>query len=109
MSFDIFGNNLTPGCCEVHPHHAEPYPCSLCMAELAAAKEKDPRTQEDPRGEPAFLLNLLDQAQAQETKLRDALKQSLRQWKSYAESDCESDLDNDETVEGIEYRKCRDV
>ena len=33
MSFDIYGNNLARGHCEVHPHVAEEYPCSLCMAE----------------------------------------------------------------------------
>lgn len=32
MAYDIYGNNLRPGFCEVHPHVAEPYPCSICMA-----------------------------------------------------------------------------
>lgn len=30
MAFDIFGNRLRPGYCEVHPDIAEEYPCSLC-------------------------------------------------------------------------------
>ena len=30
MAFDIFGNRLRPGYCEVHPDVAEEYPCSLC-------------------------------------------------------------------------------
>ena len=33
MSFDIYGNNLARGHCEVHPNVAEEYPCSLCMAQ----------------------------------------------------------------------------
>ena len=33
MSFDIYGNPLQRGHCEVHPHVHEEYPCSVCMAE----------------------------------------------------------------------------
>ena len=33
MSFDIYGNTLRCGFCEVHPHVNEEYPCSLCLAE----------------------------------------------------------------------------
>lgn len=33
MSFDIYGNRLERGHCEVHPHVHEDYPCSLCMSE----------------------------------------------------------------------------
>lgn len=31
--FDIYGNNLKAGHCEVHPHVAQPYPCSACTSE----------------------------------------------------------------------------
>lgn len=31
MPFDIYGEQLTPGHCEVHPYISEPYPCSVCM------------------------------------------------------------------------------
>ena len=33
MSYDIYGNNLKRGHCEVHPQVGEDYPCSLCYAE----------------------------------------------------------------------------
>jgi hypothetical protein len=33
MPWDIFGNLLCPGYCEVHPHIHEEYPCSLCIVE----------------------------------------------------------------------------
>jgi hypothetical protein len=33
MSFDINGNKLQPGHCEVHPHINEDYPCSVCNSE----------------------------------------------------------------------------
>lgn len=33
MAYDIYGNNLRRGYCEVHPNVHEEYPCSLCLAE----------------------------------------------------------------------------
>ena len=33
MAFDIYGNNLRRGYCEVHPNVHEEYPCSLCCSE----------------------------------------------------------------------------
>ena len=33
MSYDIWGNPLPRGHCEVHPHVHEEYPCSVCIAE----------------------------------------------------------------------------
>ena len=30
MSYDICGNYLRPGYCEVHPNHRGSYPCDLC-------------------------------------------------------------------------------
>lgn len=33
MAYDIYGNSLRRGHCEVHPHVHEEYPCSLCYAE----------------------------------------------------------------------------
>ena len=33
MSFDIYGNHLRAGYCEVHPEIHEEYPCSICLEE----------------------------------------------------------------------------
>lgn len=33
MAYDIYGNTLRRGHCEVHPHVAEEYPCSVCISE----------------------------------------------------------------------------
>lgn len=38
MAFDIYGNNLRPGHCEVHPDVHEEYPCSMCTARRAATR-----------------------------------------------------------------------
>lgn len=32
MTWDIYGNPLQRGHCEVHPHVHEDYPCSVCMS-----------------------------------------------------------------------------
>lgn len=33
MSFDIYGEHLRSGHCEVHPYVHEEYPCSVCISE----------------------------------------------------------------------------
>jgi hypothetical protein len=33
MGWDIYGERLTPGHCEVHPWVAQGYPCSICDIE----------------------------------------------------------------------------
>lgn len=32
MAYDIYGNDLRRGYCEVHPHVQQEYPCDLCYA-----------------------------------------------------------------------------
>jgi hypothetical protein len=44
MSYDIYGETLRRGHCEVHPWvHCE-YPCPVCMEDIS--KQKDPREQD---------------------------------------------------------------
>lgn len=45
MPYDIFGNNLRSGHCEVHPWVHESYPCSVCHQE--AAKEERLKREEE--------------------------------------------------------------
>lgn len=33
MAWDIYGNNLRRGYCEVHPHVQQEYPCDICCRE----------------------------------------------------------------------------
>lgn len=40
MSFDINGNPLRRGYCEVHPSVHEEYPCSLCIAERRSQQQE---------------------------------------------------------------------
>ena len=35
MAYDIYGQHLRSGHCEVHPDVHQSYPCSLCFAEKA--------------------------------------------------------------------------
>lgn len=43
MSWDIYGNPLRRGHCEVHPTVAEPYPCFACHEERAIEAERQRR------------------------------------------------------------------
>ena len=43
MGYDIYGNHLRRGYCEVHPDVAEEYPCSFCYESY---REEEPR--QDP-------------------------------------------------------------
>lgn len=36
MPFDIYGQPLASGACEVHPHINQEYPCSQCLSERNA-------------------------------------------------------------------------
>ena len=51
MSFDIYGNTLRSGHCEVHPHVHEEYPCSVCIAEASQREQQQrpPYCDGDPR------------------------------------------------------------
>ena len=43
MSWDIYGNPLARGHCEVHPHIHEEYPCSICLSEI---RQREQATQQ---------------------------------------------------------------
>ena len=45
MSYDIWGNPLPRGHCEVHPHVHEEYPCSVCMAEKQQRQQRDQQSE----------------------------------------------------------------
>ena len=45
MGYDIYGNTLQRGHCEVHPHVHEEFPCSVCIAE----KENHDKQQQEQR------------------------------------------------------------
>ena len=40
MPYDIYGQNLRAGHCEVHPHIHEEYPCSQCMIEKEREEQR---------------------------------------------------------------------
>lgn len=46
MSWDIYGNRLERGHCEVHPWVHEEYPCPTCLSE---AREKKRLEEEEAR------------------------------------------------------------
>ena len=40
MSWDIYGEPLRRGHCEVHPHVHEEYPCSVCIADKRSSDQQ---------------------------------------------------------------------
>lgn len=40
MPYDIYGEHLRPGHCEVHPDVHEEYPCSYCMGESSRKQQE---------------------------------------------------------------------
>jgi len=46
MAFDIYGENLRRGHCEVHPHVHEEYPCSVCIAEAEQREQRQGRDEQ---------------------------------------------------------------
>lgn len=42
MPYDIYGNSLQRGYCEVHPDVPEEYPCSVCMERYSQQREPEP-------------------------------------------------------------------
>ena len=40
MAWDIYGERLERGHCEVHPHVGEEYPCSLCLNESSKRQQE---------------------------------------------------------------------
>jgi len=48
MSYDIYGNTLQRGYCEVHPDVPEEYPCSVCL-------QRDQRESEPSQPEPTVM------------------------------------------------------
>lgn len=71
MSWDIYGNPLQRGHCEVHPHVAEEYPCSICIS------EKKQYTNESRQQEAEYYTGLRIEA------LEDALRFCIRALEPY--------------------------
>lgn len=55
MSYDIYGNDLARGHCEVHPHVRQEYPCFVCLSESARKKrEQDEQRRHHKEMEAAY-------------------------------------------------------
>ena len=40
MPYDIYGDNLRNGFCEVHPYVEQEYPCQICWQEIEREKQR---------------------------------------------------------------------
>jgi len=54
MGYDIHGNKLEPGHCEVHPWVHQEYPCSQCYADGDRLHQKDRQKKQENEQEKAY-------------------------------------------------------
>ena len=80
MSYDIYGNPLRRGHCEVHPHVHEEYPCSVCIQENNNRNAQ--QQSESEHYETMRLEHELELSQQRITELVDALDHIARVAKS---------------------------
>ena len=72
MSFDIFGQPLKRGHCEVHPHVNEEWPCSLCLME----SEQRRRTESNNNAQHDMILEV-EHLKMQRDRLLEAAKAAI--------------------------------
>lgn len=75
MAFDIYGNDLQKGHCEVHPWVHQEYPCSVCLSEHQ--RKTQPVSQRDYKEEHIEALKNEIEQQAQRIK---ELEEALMEW-----------------------------
>ena len=46
MPYDIYGNNLRNGLCEVHPYVEQEYPCQICCQEIEREEQRQRENRE---------------------------------------------------------------
>jgi len=76
MSYDIYGESLRCGHCEVHPHVHEEYPCSVCIAEKHQHDSGPAQCNGDPSQ--CESAHYLGQAQEEITRLQSELAEQCR-------------------------------
>lgn len=54
MAYDIYGNDLRRGYCEVHPHVHQEYPCDICYRDI---EQSNRQNQQDQQGEQSHQSN----------------------------------------------------
>jgi hypothetical protein len=46
MAYDIYGNDLRRGYCEVHPHVHQEYPCDICCRDIEQSNRQNQQNQQ---------------------------------------------------------------
>ena len=88
MSWDIYGNPLQRGHCEVHPHVHEEYPCSVCLSERRQHDEanRDHQAQHD-------MILEVEHLKMQRDELLETLEAAVKQMEDdllFIDSECGS-------------------
>jgi formate dehydrogenase assembly factor FdhD len=72
MAYDIYGNNLRKGYCEVHPHVAQEYPCGLCDMDRQTQEAR--RRHEETHRQEYFKDQQIEQLQQEVQRLKEELE-----------------------------------
>lgn len=67
MSFDIYGNHLESGFCEVHPHVRQEYPCDICLRD---ARERKRKSIESRKVQQEYYKNLQEEQEKHEWEIK---------------------------------------
>ena len=81
MAFDIFGERLERGHCEVHPWVHQAYPCSVCLLELQQSSN-------DPQHD--YMQAHLEALQSENNALKESIRELIQAMKDY-----EMEVDSD--------------
>ncbi len=99
MPYDIYGNPLKRGYCEVHPNIGEEYPCSLCLAEIELQQRKNEHQKAMER-EHQKAMELAQSNEAEKQTLQE-LKQIVSEIENAIERWHLCRSENEETLEAI--------
>ena len=75
MPYDIYGNNLRNGFCEVHPYVGQEYPCQICCQEIEREKQRQRENRENSQlqNEQYHLHSTLQQIEKLEAEKKEIL------------------------------------
>lgn len=86
MAFDIYGQPLHRGYCEVHPNIHEEYPCSMCIAESDVKHQRN--VEDNRRRQKEFeLMHLQDDFNRIKEKYVDLLKRAVEHPTFYSDKE----------------------
>ena len=90
MPYDIYGNNLRNGFCEVHPYVEQEYPCQICCQEIEREKQRQQENREHSQLQNEqyslhIALQQLEKLEAEKAELLEALENTKTAFRYFPE------------------------